>query len=219
MQHKRSALTFAAITVATIAAASPAFASSGGSLPWEGPLEQIQESITGPVAGYIALAAVAIAGGMLIFGGELNDFARRLMYVVLVAGHSAGCDDDRRSLWRHRRVYRPANGSSRASRSGRSGGGGVLSLHRNRIHRALSRPNLLMGADRELVLITGLAAVILIFVVLTIYSALFGVAVWIVIVGLLRMLAKSDPLMRRVYARHISYKPHYRPTAAPWRRY
>ncbi|MFC0805177.1 TrbC/VirB2 family protein [Ensifer sp. P24N7] len=65
---------------------TPALASSGGNLPWEGPLEQIQESITGPVAGYIALAAVAIAGGMLIFGGELNDFARRLMYVVLVAG-------------------------------------------------------------------------------------------------------------------------------------
>ncbi|MDO3445435.1 TrbC/VirB2 family protein [Agrobacterium sp. V1] len=65
---------------------TPTFASSGGSLPWEAPLEQIQQSITGPVAGYIALAAVAIAGGMLIFGGELNDFARRLMYVVLVAG-------------------------------------------------------------------------------------------------------------------------------------
>ena len=86
MQLKRSLLKFAVIAVATIVAASPAFASSGGSLPWEGPLEQIQESITGPVAGYIALAAVAIAGGMLIFGGELNDFARRLMYVVLVAG-------------------------------------------------------------------------------------------------------------------------------------
>ena len=86
MPHKRSFLTIALITMASIAAASPAFASSGGSLPWEGPLEQIQESITGPVAGYIALAAVAIAGGMLIFGGELNDFARRLMYVVLVAG-------------------------------------------------------------------------------------------------------------------------------------
>ncbi len=67
-------------------AVAPAFASSGGSLPWEGPLQQIQESITGPVAGAIALAAVAIAGGMLIFGGELNDFARRLVYVVLVAG-------------------------------------------------------------------------------------------------------------------------------------
>ena len=66
--------------------AAPALASSGGSLPWESPLEQIQKSITGPVAGFIALAAVAVAGGMLIFGGELNDFARRLMYVVLVAG-------------------------------------------------------------------------------------------------------------------------------------
>ena len=86
MQHKRSLLAFAVMAFSIIAAASPAFASSGGSLPWEGPLEQIQESITGPVAGYIALAAVAIAGGMLIFGGELNDFARRLVYVVLVAG-------------------------------------------------------------------------------------------------------------------------------------
>jgi type IV secretion system protein TrbC len=71
---------------AFLAIRTPAHASSGGSLPWEGPLEQIQQSITGPVAGYIALAAVAIAGGMLIFGGELNDFARRLVYVVLVAG-------------------------------------------------------------------------------------------------------------------------------------
>jgi type IV secretory pathway VirB2 component (pilin) len=86
MQHKKFLLTFAVLAFSVAAAASPAFASSGGSLPWEGPLEQIQESITGPVAGYIALAAVAIAGGMLIFGGELNDFARRLMYVVLVAG-------------------------------------------------------------------------------------------------------------------------------------
>ena len=75
------------ITLAVLFAfAPPVLASSGGGLPWEGPLQQIQESITGPVAGYIALAAVAIAGGMLIFGGELNDFARRLVYVVLVAG-------------------------------------------------------------------------------------------------------------------------------------
>ncbi|ASS60101.1 MULTISPECIES: TrbC/VirB2 family protein [Rhizobium] len=78
-----AALLAAPIVLASVA---PALASSGGSLPWEGPLQQIQESITGPVAGAIALAAVAIAGGMLIFGGELNDFARRLVYVVLVAG-------------------------------------------------------------------------------------------------------------------------------------
>ncbi len=87
MSHNRT-LIVAALVAAPIVFASvaPALASSGGGLPWEGPLQQIQESITGPVAGAIALAAVAIAGGMLIFGGELNDFARRLVYVVLVAG-------------------------------------------------------------------------------------------------------------------------------------
>ncbi len=74
------------LAIGATVVATPALASTGGSLPWEGPLQQIQESITGPVAGAIALAAVAIAGGMLIFGGELNDFARRLVYVVLVAG-------------------------------------------------------------------------------------------------------------------------------------
>lgn len=93
------------------------------------------------------------------------------------------------------------------------------SLHRNRIHRALSRPNLLMGADRELVLLTGLAAVILIFVVLTVYSALFGVAIWIGIVGALRVMAKTDPLMRKIYVRHIRYRHQYRPTSSPWRRF
>jgi type IV secretory pathway TrbD component len=92
-------------------------------------------------------------------------------------------------------------------------------LQRNRIHRALSRPNLLLGADRELVLVTGLAAAILIFVVLTLYSTLLGIAIWIVVVAALRMMARSDPMMRRVYARHISYRPHYRPTSTPWRRY
>lgn len=85
MSHKQKLAMFSAVPIILLSIA-PALASSGGSLPWEGPLEQIQESITGPVAGYIALAAVAIAGGMLIFGGELNDFARRLVYVVLVAG-------------------------------------------------------------------------------------------------------------------------------------
>lgn len=83
---RKTASTGLTVAMLCLVLATPALASSGGGLPWEGPLQQIQESITGPVAGFIALAAVAIAGGMLIFGGELNDFARRLMYVVLVAG-------------------------------------------------------------------------------------------------------------------------------------
>ncbi|SFJ42781.1 MULTISPECIES: conjugal transfer protein TrbD [Phyllobacteriaceae] len=95
----------------------------------------------------------------------------------------------------------------------------VAPLARSRIHRALSRPNHLMGADRELVLLTGLATVILIFVVLTWFSALLGIAIWIGVVGALRMMAKADPMMRQVYLRHVRYQQAYRPTSSPWRRY
>lgn len=86
MQHNTAPKITGIVILSILVSSAPTLASTGGGLPWEGPLQQIQESITGPVAGFIALAAVAIAGGMLIFGGELNDFARRLMYVVLVAG-------------------------------------------------------------------------------------------------------------------------------------
>ena len=92
-------------------------------------------------------------------------------------------------------------------------------LERARIHRALSRPTLLFGADRELVLVTGLTAVILIFVVLTMVSAVIGLVIWIVVVGLLRMMAKADPMMRQVYLRHMKYRAYYRPTSSPWRKY
>lgn len=88
MSRKKAFVAVALIAASVIlTSVAPALASTGGGgLPWEGPLQQIQESINGPVAGAIALAAMAIAGGMLIFGGELNDFARRLMYIVLVTG-------------------------------------------------------------------------------------------------------------------------------------
>ncbi|MBP2463922.1 MULTISPECIES: conjugal transfer protein TrbD [unclassified Rhizobium] len=90
------------------------------------------------------------------------------------------------------------------------------SLARSRVHRGVIASKLLISADRELVLLTALAAIILIFVVLTWYAALFGIVIWLVAVAALRMMAKSDPLICRVYLRHISYKTSYRATSSPW---
>lgn len=64
----------------------PALASTATGLPWETALEMIMNSITGPVAMVISLLGVTVAGGMLIFGGELGDFTRRIIMVVLVIG-------------------------------------------------------------------------------------------------------------------------------------
>jgi type IV secretion system protein VirB2 len=65
----------------------------GGGLPWENPLRLVALSLTGPVALSIAIIALMAAGGILVFGGELNEFARRscvavLAIAFLVAGSS-----------------------------------------------------------------------------------------------------------------------------------
>lgn len=60
-----------------------AYAQGGGGLPWEGPLQTLQTSLTGPVAKAIGVIALAVSGGMLAFGGELSDFTKRILMVVL----------------------------------------------------------------------------------------------------------------------------------------
>lgn len=55
----------------------------GGGLPWETPLNRVATSLTGPVALSIALIALMVAGGTLVFGGELSEFARRSCVAVL----------------------------------------------------------------------------------------------------------------------------------------
>jgi type IV secretion system protein VirB2 len=60
-------------------------ASTGGTaLPWEGPLQAIADSLTGPVAYVISVVGIVVAGAMLVWGGEINEFARRLIMLVLV---------------------------------------------------------------------------------------------------------------------------------------
>jgi type IV secretion system protein VirB2 len=62
----------------------PAWAGGGGGgLPWETPLNTVAQSLTGPVALSISLIALMVAGGTLVFGGELSEFARRSCVAVL----------------------------------------------------------------------------------------------------------------------------------------
>ena len=63
--------------------AAKASSAGGGGLPWEGPLKKIADSLTGPVALAISLIAFVVAGGTLVFGGELSEFARRAVMVVM----------------------------------------------------------------------------------------------------------------------------------------
>ena len=63
---------------------------AGGSLPWDTPLTTLRNDITGPVAFTISLLAMVACGAALVFGGEINEFIRRLIMVVLVAAFLVG---------------------------------------------------------------------------------------------------------------------------------
>ncbi|WP_247627893.1 TrbC/VirB2 family protein [Aeromonas genomosp. paramedia] len=64
--------------------AADATAGGGAGLPWEGPLAKLRQSISGPVAFAIALLGIIACGATLIWGGEVSEFVRRIIYVVMV---------------------------------------------------------------------------------------------------------------------------------------
>jgi type IV secretion system protein TrbC len=66
--------------VATTVLASPAFA-AGSNMPWEQPLQQILQSIQGPVSKIIAVIIIIVTGLSLAFGDTAGGF-RRLIQIV-----------------------------------------------------------------------------------------------------------------------------------------
>lgn len=69
-----------------IAMVQPVLASTGGGLPWDTPLQTLQNDLTGPVATAVSVLALFAAGAALVFGEELGHLVRRaLLLVVAIA--------------------------------------------------------------------------------------------------------------------------------------
>ncbi len=92
-----------------------------------------------------------------------------------------------------------------------------MALRKIPIRRVGNRHNLLLGGDREAVMLAGLLAIALIFTAQTLYATIFGVCLWFSGLYVTRVMADSDPLMRKVYMRHRNYKNYYKPRATPHR--
>jgi type IV secretion system protein VirB2 len=83
VQHSRSGrriAILAAIVACAVISSSTARA-SGSSMPWETPLNQILESIQGPVAKIISVIIITVTGLTLAFGDTSGGF-RRLIQIV-----------------------------------------------------------------------------------------------------------------------------------------
>ncbi|PKU22952.1 TrbC/VirB2 family protein [Telmatospirillum siberiense] len=80
LRVRRHLETVSAITFVTLALAPSAYA-SGSSMPWETPLQQILDSVQGPVAKIISVIIITVTGLTLAFGDTSGGF-RRLIQIV-----------------------------------------------------------------------------------------------------------------------------------------
>lgn len=90
------------------------------------------------------------------------------------------------------------------------------SLQRVEIYGALNKPNLIFGCDRELILMSGVIAFALMFSGMTIISTVVGIFILMFNGFFLRLMAKSDPLMRFIFMRQIKYKKFYLARSTPF---
>jgi type IV secretory pathway VirB2 component (pilin) len=72
---------FSAVIALILLVATPAFASSAG-MPWEGPLNRLVQSLTGPVAKAIGVFAIVAVGFGMAFS-EGGSGMRKVLWVVL----------------------------------------------------------------------------------------------------------------------------------------
>ena len=77
------------------------------------------------------------------------------------------------------------------------------------IHLSLIRPILLMGAERELVLISAILATALVMSLARLLFTVVGVVFWALSLAALQRAAKADPQFTRVYLRHTRYRAYY----------
>jgi type IV secretory pathway TrbD component len=77
------------------------------------------------------------------------------------------------------------------------------------VHASLMRPILLMGAERELVLISAIIAAVLVLSLERLLFTVVGVVFWSLSLAALQRAAKADPQFSRVYLRHARYRAYY----------
>ncbi len=91
-------------------------------------------------------------------------------------------------------------------------------LRRTPLSRALYRPNLFLGGERELVLIMAILCAGVAVSSLNAVAIAIGLGVWIVCLGLFRLMAKADPQMTLVYLRSLKTQRSYPARSRPFRR-
>jgi len=84
------------------------------------------------------------------------------------------------------------------------------------IHDSLNRPILMMGGERQLVLLLAIVAGIFIFSLAKLWAAIIGVTLWMVGQWALSRAASYDPVLSKTGSRLLKYRRYYPAQASPF---
>jgi type IV secretory pathway TrbD component len=85
------------------------------------------------------------------------------------------------------------------------------------IPRVLSRHNLILGGEREPVLVSALLCGCIGIPTMNFVGIITGSVLWIAALQAWRWMAKADPQMSSVYRRSLKYRGHYPAFSRPYR--
>jgi type IV secretion system protein VirB3 len=71
-----------------------------------------------------------------------------------------------------------------------------------------------LGCDRELALFAIFTCALVTFSLMSVWGVFLAAVAWTIFMGILSRMAKSDPLLRQVYIRHVKYQSFY-PAKSP----
>lgn len=84
------------------------------------------------------------------------------------------------------------------------------------IHSSLNRPLLVMGGERQLVLMLGVVAGVFIVSLAQLWAAIVGIVIWVGGQYFLSRAAAYDTQLSKVGPRHLKYKRQYLSSATPF---
>lgn len=76
-------LTLFVVAIAAFLLTAETWAATSSGTVFDSPLEKLQDIFTGPIAFAFSLIGVIVAAITLVIGGEINEFAKRIMMAVL----------------------------------------------------------------------------------------------------------------------------------------
>lgn len=85
------------------------------------------------------------------------------------------------------------------------------------IHQSLHRHNLVLGGERDLVMGSALLALLVGVGGMTLISGGLALIFWLFALFVLRRMAKADPMLSRVWLRHVKQQDFYSARSSRWR--